>query len=126
MMPSDLFHHLTDTAHRGDVRLAAVCVVAVTVPSHGVAAIAIEIREHRVEHAARDGLDAPANHLEPRCKPAWRMHDARVAVADGSVHGHVPPHLHSAAIDGGALLRPVYLGAAAPEGRLAAGGIDGH
>src|SRR2546425_6879498 len=57
-------------AHRGDVRLAAVGVVAVTVPSHGVAAIAIEIREHRVEHAARDGLDAPANLLEPRCKAA--------------------------------------------------------
>src|SRR5712692_3346679 len=33
-------------AHRGDVRLAAVRVVAVTVPSHGVTAIAIEIREH--------------------------------------------------------------------------------
>src|SRR2546427_771656 len=33
-------------AHRGDVPLAAVGVVAVTVPSHGVAAIAIEIREH--------------------------------------------------------------------------------
>src|SRR5438093_77062 len=57
-------------ARRGDVRLATVGVVAVTVPSHGVAAIAIEIREHRVEHAARDGLDAPANHLEPRCKAA--------------------------------------------------------
>src|SRR5256885_10126996 len=33
-------------AHRGDVRLAAVAAVAVTGPSHGVAAIAIEIREH--------------------------------------------------------------------------------
>src|SRR5256885_1807273 len=100
------------------------CVVAVTVPSHGVAAIAIEIREHRVEHAAGDGLDAPANHLEPRCRPAWRMHDARVAVADGSVHGHEPRHRHRAAIDGEALLLPVDLGQQAPEVRLARGGIE--
>src|SRR5438093_94907 len=58
------------------------------------------------------------------CKPAWRMHDARVAVADGSVHGHEPRHRHRAAIDGEALLLPVDLGQQAPEVRLARGGIE--
>lgn len=52
------------------------------------------------------------------------MHDARVAVADRSVHGHEPRHRHRAAIDGEPLLLPVELGEQAPEVRLAGGGIE--
>src|SRR5437867_6390617 len=52
------------------------------------------------------------------------MHDARVAVADGSVHGHEPRHRHRAAIDGEPLLLPVDLGEQASEVRLARGGIE--
>src|SRR5437667_8175495 len=52
------------------------------------------------------------------------MHDARVAVADRSVHGHEPRHRHRAAIDGETLLLPVELGEQAPEVCLAGGGIE--
>src|SRR5438093_5489993 len=52
------------------------------------------------------------------------MYDARVAVADRSVHGHEPRHRHRAAIDGETLLLPVELGEQAPEVRLAGGGIE--
>src|SRR5207244_10138856 len=52
------------------------------------------------------------------------MHDARVTVADGSVHGHEPRHRHRAAIDGEPLLLPVDFGEQASEVRLARGGIE--
>src|SRR5438128_4923732 len=52
------------------------------------------------------------------------MHDARVSVADGSVHGHEPRHRHRAAIDGEPLLLPVDFGEQASEVRLARGGIE--
>src|SRR5437899_4740248 len=56
-------------------------VVAVTVPPDGVAAIAVEIGEHRIERPAGDLLDAATDRVEPWREHAWRVHDARVAVA---------------------------------------------
>src|SRR5262245_13059565 len=99
-------------AHRGDVRLAAVRIVAVAVPAHGVVSVAVEVRENGVEADPGRGLCRlyrGADHIQPRRQPARRMHDAGVAIADRPVHRDQPRHRYLAAVDREALLLPVEL-----------------
>src|SRR6185503_5967261 len=84
----------------------AVRIVAVAVPAHGVAAVAIEVREHGVEGEAGRRLDRGSDRLEPLRERLRGMYDARVAVADRTVHRDQPRHRRPPAEDGELLLLP--------------------